>query len=133
MKQYNKEIIYRFSCLLTHYLCIFAPEHCFFVASRNLRTLPRTALSAGRRCDFRGKIYNLALVLYSVMSLNLGNSLDICKTNKYQRLRDSVGWTYLYKWVILGPWGIDKGGSRFYCVLRFFLNNPLLSEIVLSP
>ena len=30
------------------------------------------------------------------MSLNLGNSTDIYETNKYQRLRYSAGWTYLY-------------------------------------
>ena len=32
------------------------------------------------------------------MSLNLGNSTDIYETNKYQRLRYSVDWTYLRKW-----------------------------------
>ena len=30
------------------------------------------------------------------MSLNLGNSKDIYGTNKCQRLRYSVDWTYLY-------------------------------------
>ena len=30
-----------------------------------------------------------------MMSLNLGNSNDISNSNKYQCLRDSVGWTYL--------------------------------------
>ena len=34
---------------------------------------------------FEGKI--LAFVLYSVMSKNLGNSIDVYNTNKYQRLR----------------------------------------------
>ena len=32
------------------------------------------------------------------MSLNLGNSKDIYGTNKCQRLRYSVDWTYLRKW-----------------------------------
>ena len=53
------------------------------------------------------------------MSLNLATSIDICKTNKYQRLRDSVDWTYLYKWVLLGPWDIDKCQSALFRVLRF--------------
>ena len=55
------------------------------------------------------------------------------ETNKYQRLRDSVGWTYLREWVLQGPWDIDKGGSRFYCVLRSLIFDPLSSEQVLSP
>ena len=50
----------------------------------------------------------IALVLYSVMSKNLGNSNGIYETNKYQRLRDSVDWTYLRKWVFLGPLDIDE-------------------------
>ena len=50
------------------------------------------SLSVGWLYDFRGII--IALVLYSVMSLNLGNSIDTHTANKYQRLRDSVDWTY---------------------------------------
>lgn len=55
------------------------------------------------------------------MSLNLGNSIDICKTNKYQRLRYSADRTYLYKWVFLGPWDIDKRLSALLCIPRFFV------------
>ena len=55
------------------------------------------------------------------MSLNLGNSTDIYGTNKYQRLRYSAGWTYLRKWVFLGPWDIDKRLSALFHALRFFV------------
>ena len=54
--------------------------------------LRHESLSVGWQCDFRGII--IALVLYSVMSLNLGNSIDTHTANKYQRLRNSVDWTY---------------------------------------
>ena len=62
------------------------------------------------------------------MSLNLGNSLTLTKTNKYQRLRDSVDESYLCEWVFLGPWDIDKGGTRFYCVLRSYRIDPFAPE-----
>ena len=72
----------------------------------------------------------IALVLYSVMSLNLGNSIDSHETNKYQRLRDSVDWTYLREWVFLGPWDIDERLSALFRVLRFYVENPLSSELI---
>ncbi len=70
------------------------------------------SLSAGWRYDFRWLI--IAQVLYSVMSLNLGNSQDTHRTNRYQRLRDSVDWTYLCEWVFLGPWDIDERQSALF-------------------
>ena len=63
----------------------------------------------------------IALVLYSVMSLNLAISTDNYETNKYQRLRDSVDWTYLRNWVLQGPWDIDERHSALLYVLRFFV------------
>ena len=49
-----------------------------------LLTQPQS-LRGGAGMTFEGKI--LAFVLYSVMSLNLGNSIDTHETNKCQRLR----------------------------------------------
>ena len=84
------------------------------------------SLSAGWRYDFRWLI--IALVLYSVMSLNLATSTDNYETNKYQRLRDSVDWTYLRNWVLQGPWDIDERLSALFYVLRSYVKNPILSE-----
>ena len=53
MKKNNKEIIYRFSCLLTHYFCIFALEH-------------RMMFWRGRRCDFRVKQMKRTLFIQNV-------------------------------------------------------------------
>ena len=67
------------------------------------------------------------------MSLNLATSTDNYETNKYQRLRDSVDWTYLRNWVLQGPWDIDERLSALFYVLRSYVKNPILSEqIVLS-
>ena len=55
------------------------------------------------------------------MSLNLGNSTDICKTNKYQRLRYKRGLDLSSCMGFLGPWDIDKRLSALFYVLRFFV------------
>ena len=75
---------------------VFSEIFCTFATSTpnscRQPMLRHESLSAGWQCDFCG--INIALVLYSVMSLNLGNSIDTHTANKYQRLRNSVDWTY---------------------------------------
>ena len=65
----------------------------------------------------------IALVLFGDVP-EPSNFTDIYETNKCQRLRDSVDWTYLRIWVLLGPWDIDERQSALFRVLRSYRIDP---------
>lgn len=72
---------------------------------------------------FVGK--NIALVLFDDVPepSNFKRHYARISTNAY-----AIAWAILIcmNGVLLGPWDIDKGGSRFYCVLRFFAVEPII-------
>ena len=69
---------------------------------------------------------NIALVLYSVMSLNLANSNDIIPPNKHNVY--AIAWAGLIcmNGVLLGPWDIDKGGITLFSCPEVLLRRPII-------
>ena len=84
---------------------------------RELRLSKRSQFSEPQRrcrCDFCWNNHSVSAIFGSVPEPS--NFTDIYETNKCQRLRDSVDWTYLRIWVLLGPWDIDERQSALFRV-----------------